>query len=98
MVTLYQHNFFKGSSQEFCFGRHDVRALGDVGNDTVSSLKVADGCSVTLFQNPRFKGRSATFQAGDHDCADLVGSGIRNDSVSSLIVEKTCSCLIGMYL
>jgi hypothetical protein len=94
MVTLYQHNFFKGSSQEFCFGRHALNAL----NDVVSSLKVADGCSVTLFQDPRFKGRSATFQAGDHDCADLVGSGIRNDSVSSLIVEKTCSCLIGMYL
>jgi hypothetical protein len=57
-------------------------------------LKVEEGYRVTLFQYGGFNGIQATFAPGDHDIDALTSSGIPNDCVSSLIVEKD----EGMYL
>jgi hypothetical protein len=89
MATLYQHGDFSGSSQEFGVGRHDIGALGDIENDSVSALKVEQGYKVTLFQHGGFNGIQAEFGGGDHDYDAFVSSGIPNDSVSSLVVERT---------
>ena len=89
MATLYQHGDFSGNSQEFGVGRHDIDALGDIENDSVSALKVKETYKVTLFQHGGFTGIQAEFGAGDHDCDAFVSSGIPNDSVSSLVVERT---------
>ena len=93
MVTLYQHNF-SGNSKEFDVGHHDISTLGDLQNDSVSSLKVEEGYKVTLFQHAGFTGIQAEFGSGDHDMEALTTSGIPIDSISSLIVEKKD----GMYL
>ena len=93
MATLYQHGDFSGDSQEFGVGRHDIDALGEIQNDSVSALKVAEGHKVTLFQHGGFTGIQAEFGPGDHDIDAVTSSGIPNDSVSSLVVAK-----IGMSL
>jgi hypothetical protein len=93
-VTLYQHGDFSGNSQEFDVGHHDIGALGDLQNDSVSSFKVTGGYRVTLFQHGGFTGIQEKFGAGDYDIDALTNSGIPNDSISSLIVEKDD----GMYI
>ena len=92
MATLYQHGDFSGNSQEFSAGRHDIDALGEIRNDSVSALKVEQCYKVTLFQHGGFNGIQAEFGPGDHDMDALISSGIPNDSVSSLIVEKIGTC------
>ena len=57
-------------------------------------MKVEEGYRVTLFQHGGFTGLQAKFGPGDHDIEALTSSGIPNDCISSLIVEKD----EGMYL
>jgi hypothetical protein len=88
-VTVYQHGGFAGRAQSFGIGRHDMDELEKiVGNDQVSSLRVQKGYKARLFEHAGYKGREVQFYAGSHDISKVTGSGLENDSLSSLIVEK----------
>ena len=87
-VTLYQDANFEGKSQTFGVGKHDMNALDEIGNDSLSSLEVRPGYKVTLFEDAGFEGKSAVFGPGDHDMDALTGCGFGNDGLSSMIVEQ----------
>jgi len=93
-VTLYQHHHFGGKTQSFNLGNHDLDEIQQVmGNDQVSSLKVAKGYRARLFEHWHFQGKEVVFDAGDHDLDALRGAGFKNDILSSVIVEKDDECV-----
>ncbi|MBI5607745.1 MAG: DUF4476 domain-containing protein [Deltaproteobacteria bacterium] len=56
-AILYENADFTGRQQELQPGRYDVGQLA-VGNDAVSSLRVARDTVVVLYEHPGFAGRS----------------------------------------
>lgn len=78
-VTFYQDDNYRGRSQEFFDSDADLRD-NPIGNDSVSSLRVAPGCTVTLFDDVGHRGRSARVE-GEAPSMGRVNFG--NDSVSS---------------
>ncbi len=82
-ATLYAGGDYSGRSQTFT---SDARHLAEtqVGNDTVSSVRVAPGCRLTLFEHPDFRGQS-TVLTGDEP--DMRRSPLGNDSASSLRLD-----------
>lgn len=81
-VTLFEHTDFGGVSQSFTA---DVARLGGtrIGNDRVSSVRVAPGCVATLYADADFRGRTTVLRG---DAAHLGTSEIGNDATSSLRV------------
>ena len=79
-VTLYEHEDFGGTAQSFST---DVARLAGtvIGNDRVTSLRVAPGCVVTLYGDADFRGPTTTLRA---DARRLHGTEVGNDSASSL--------------
>jgi hypothetical protein len=84
-VTVFAYCNYKGGSAKLTSGHYDQKALAKlgVGDNVVSSLKVAEGYSVTLYDDPAFGGRGRKLSAND-DCLDDEGL---NDLVSSLVIE-----------
>ncbi len=82
-VALYSDAGFDGRREVFYQDDSDLRN-NRIGNDAVSSVRVAPGCTVTLYSDRGFRGRAATFS---YDADRLGGTPIGNDSVSSLSVE-----------
>jgi hypothetical protein len=78
-VTFFQDDGFRGRSQEFFESDADLRD-NPIGNDSVSSVRVAPGCTVTLFEDVGHRGRSVRVE-GDVPSMGRVGFG--NDSLSS---------------
>ncbi|MBJ6362756.1 hypothetical protein ACFOQM_16045 [Paenibacillus sp. GCM10012307] len=83
-VTAYDNSPYGGASQQFDVGSYNVNDLKNgVGNDKISSLRVAPGYKVTLYKDQNFSGASKVFTAD----AMFVGADF-NDLTSSLVVEK----------
>lgn len=84
-ATVFAYCNYKGGSAKLTPGHYDQRALAKlgVGDNVVSSLKIADGYTVTLYDDPAFGGRGRKISTND-DCLDDEGL---NDLVSSLVVE-----------
>jgi hypothetical protein len=82
-VTLFEHPDYGGASQSFT---GDVARLGvtQVGNDRVSSVRVAPGCVATLYRDADFRGRATVLRG---DVRHLAGSDVGNDTASSLRIE-----------
>jgi hypothetical protein len=81
-VTVFQDGDFNGSSQPFAEGLYNVNQLNVVGNDKISSVKVAPGYRLTLYRDKDFSGGTKTL-TGDAAWLDDF-----NDATSSLKVEK----------
>jgi len=87
-VIVYEHPDFQGRHQGFRPGsyRADRGQLDEVGNDTISSLKVADGYTARLCQHEGDDGRGAgvcqTFGPGQHNVSDEL-----NDETSFIEVK-----------
>lgn len=84
-VTLFVDEGFAGASQSF---DADVARLSGtaIGNDTVSSVRVAPGCTATLYQDADFRGRSTVLRG---DAPRLAETEVGNDTLSSLRVDCT---------
>lgn len=86
-VTLYEHDSFRGRHETFYGDDANLRD-NSVGNDRVSSVRVAPGCTVTLYQHADYQGFSTTLR---HDAAELGSSAVGNDAVSSIEVRCDAS-------
>ncbi|WP_162341863.1 Vps62-related protein [Paenibacillus paridis] len=81
-VILYKDGNFTGASQELSAGFYNVNELkAGIGNDTLSSIKVASGYRVTLYKDYNFSGDSKIITADAAWLDDF------NDKTSSLKVE-----------
>lgn len=81
LVTIYEQGSYGGQSREFwAAGTYNLADLG-IGNDTLSSLKVAPGWKVTLYNDANFQTVGPAYTAD----TPLVSN---NDQTSSLIVER----------
>ncbi|RXZ78644.1 DUF946 domain-containing protein [Paenibacillaceae bacterium] len=81
-VTVYKDGDFTGTAQSFEVGFHDVNVLrSGVGNDTISSVRVAPGYRVTLYKDAKYSGDSYVLTR-DAEWLDYF-----NDVTSSLKVE-----------
>lgn len=58
-VSIHEHDNYAGRSLSICADNADLR--GDGINDTVSSMRIAPGCTLTLFEHINFTGRSFSF-------------------------------------
>ena len=84
VVTLYQGDF-NGLSYTLDPGRYGADKLG-IGNDELSSLKIAPGFRVTLYESDSFEGRSLVLTQDAHTA--LLTLNNFNNAASSLIVER----------
>ena len=84
-VTLYRDANFSGRSATFTGDVHSL-VNTQVGNDSVSSIRVPRGCQVTVYSDDNYRGRAETF---DRDVTDLGRSNVGNDSITSLRVRCT---------
>jgi hypothetical protein len=81
-VTVYEDCDYRGRSREISVGDYqNIRDLG-LGNDSISSIRVANGLAVDLFQDERFRGASASIDT-DVSCLNKQW----NDQASSLRVS-----------
>ncbi|MDL2272962.1 phosphatidylinositol-specific phospholipase C domain-containing protein [Oscillospiraceae bacterium OttesenSCG-928-G22] len=81
-VAIFQHGDFGGKSQMLPEGKWGMSELM-IGNDALSSLKIAPGYKVTLYEHSDFTGSTQTFT----EDTPWVGDGF-NDKTSSIVVEK----------
>ncbi|MFE4709956.1 MULTISPECIES: Vps62-related protein [unclassified Paenibacillus] len=81
-VTVYRDGDFGGSSQQFGIGLYNVNELNVVGNDKISSVKVASGYRLTLYRDKDFSGDTKQLTSDASWLDDF------NDATSSLKVEK----------
>lgn len=84
-VTLFEHPDYGGANQSFSA---DVAGLSGtaIGNDRVSSVRVAPGCTATLYQDTDFRGRATVLRG---DLAGLERTEVGDDAASSLRVDCT---------
>lgn len=84
-AQIFPHANYQGSSATLNPGSYNVNDLrsGSVGDDAISSLKVADGYTVTVYADPDFSGASATYTTDTPYVGDTL-----NDKISSLQVSK----------
>ncbi|MBM4320809.1 MAG: hypothetical protein FJ125_12865, partial [Deltaproteobacteria bacterium] len=82
MVALYVHHHFTGDTAILTA---DTPYVGDVINDQISSIEVADGPRAIIFQHSNYSGNAKLLGLGQYDVNEL---GIGNDQLSSLRVPK----------
>jgi len=82
-VTLYHDYNFRGGSEVVYRDIPDM-ARTEIGNDSLSSIRVPRGCRVTLYADNNYRGRSLDLY-GDED--ELGRTEVGNDSVSSMRVD-----------
>jgi hypothetical protein len=80
-AILFQHGDFQGRAQLLGPGRYNLADLGAVGNDAVSSLKVASGSAVVLYEHDNLTGGSRLYTASSGSVGDF------NDRTSSVHVH-----------
>ena len=82
-ATLYAGGDYSGRSEIFY---RDVDRLSEteVGNDTVSSVRVDPGCRLVLYEHPDYRGRSIVL-TGDEP--DMRRTSLGNDRASSLQID-----------
>jgi len=81
-VTLYSDNGYRGASETVYDDVVDMKRTR-VGNDSLSSVQVPDGCRVTLYSDNNYRGRSIDLYG---DEPELGRTRVGNDSVSSIAV------------
>lgn len=82
-AVLYDDTGFEGRYEVFYDDERNLER-SRIGNDSVSSLRVAPGCKVTLYEDANFRGARLEV-TGELD--DLRGTRVGNDRVSSLRLE-----------
>ena len=82
-ATLYAGGDYSGRSEIFY---RDVDRLSEteVGNDTVSSVRVDPGCRLVLYEHPDYRGHSVVL-TGDEP--DMRRTSLGNDRASSLRID-----------
>lgn len=85
VVRLYLDRDYQGASASLEEGTYDIHHLrgGNVGNDAISSLRVADGYQVTAYKDAGLQGSSTVFTAD----TPWVGADF-DDAISSLKITK----------
>ncbi len=83
VVTIFKDSDYQGASKPFPVGRYTYANLGEVGNDAVTSLHVANTLKVYLYEHDNFAGRVMTCVRH----TPFVGKDV-NDKISSLVVEE----------
>ncbi|MEM6457042.1 MAG: beta/gamma crystallin-related protein [Acidobacteriota bacterium] len=84
-VTLYRDLRFSGRAETFVDDIPDLRGTY-IGNDEVTSARVARGCRVRLYEHPDFRGDYTELRNGE-DAPDLRGSRVGDDRISSLEIR-----------
>jgi hypothetical protein len=79
-VVIFSNSNYKGRSQALGPGAYDREDL-QIGNNKLSSLRVAPGCQATLFEGEHYSGKSAVV-TGDAPSVERF-----NDSTSSIRVD-----------
>lgn len=82
-VTFYKDVHFRGRSETFFNDVSNLRG-SRIGNDQISSLAVAPGCSVTLYKHAHFRGPSMKVRG---ELRDMGGTYVDNDEVSSFTIR-----------
>lgn len=82
-ALLFSETEYRGRFQFFRTSENDLARLR-IGDDSVSSVKVAAGCRLTLFAKPDFSGERAEVS---ENLPHLRGLAIGADTASSLMVE-----------
>ena len=101
-AVLYTDNNYRGHSLEL-YGDEPELGRTRVGNDSVSSIEVHcsghggsqssySGEGVTLYTDYGFRGVSETFRSGE--IADMKGTRVGNDAVSSVRVPRGCNVML----
>ncbi len=105
-AVLYTDNNYRGHSLEL-YGDEPELGRTRVGNDSVSSIEVrcgghggghssgqggSSGEGVTLYADYGFRGASETFRTGE--IADMKGTRIGNDALSSVRVPRGCTVML----
>jgi hypothetical protein len=70
-VTIYEHVFFNGKSQELFLGLYNTNDL-IIGNDTMSSIKIPAGIQVTLYEHADKSGRFVRLTGDVDDFRSIV--------------------------
>lgn len=102
MAIAYTDCSYSGSSARLPQGTYPLlllRAMG-IGNDTLSSLRVASGYEAVLFDNSTLNGDSLII-GGDNACltdqAQVAGFGNWNDRTSSLVIRPSATAVATVY-
>ena len=82
-VTLFSDYGYRGASETIRGDIADMKGTR-IGNDSLSSIQVPDGCRVTLYSDNNFRGRSIELY---DDEPELGRTQVGNDSVSSVAVR-----------
>jgi len=82
-VALYEDSGFRGEV-EILYDDDASLENNAIGNDRVSSIRVAPGCEVTLYEDSGFRGTSITVR---DEIEDLRYSRVGNDELSSLRID-----------
>lgn len=80
-AIIYEHANYRGDYQCLQEGSYNLGDI-EIGNDTLSSIKVSRGNTVILYEHKNFSGRKATVRRNYSFVGDRW-----NDIVSSIIVE-----------
>ena len=84
-VSFYGDCNYSGTTKDFKSGSYPWIASAGFPNDTLSSLKIPDGCDVTLFDNINYGGSSVTLTSD----APCLTSQKFNDKTSSFKINCT---------
>lgn len=85
-LVLYEHVNFGGQAYQVTASQ--LKNLKDVGfNDKASSVRLTAGVAA-LYKDKDFQGKCTTVAAGE--LADLKGSAVGNDAVTSIRLGHTC--------
>lgn len=87
-VIVYEADDFNGRSAKFAYGQYPDMSLTGVGNDVVSSMRVAAFTLLELYEHSYYKGRKVTIK-GPMDVSSLrFYQGEFNDYTSSIKVIR----------
>jgi hypothetical protein len=90
-AEVFTERDYRGAYAALNFGIYNVgRETGSVGNDTISSLKVAPGYQVTVYTDTHATGSSTTFTSD----TPYVGDNF-NDKISSIEITSTMDATSG---
>lgn len=79
-AIIYEHGNYQGKAQCLQVGQYNINRI-QIGNDTLSSIKVGNGHTVHLFEHANFNGAKLTLRTSGNVSPQW------NDRVSSIIVE-----------
>ena len=93
-VTLYEHPDYGGASQTFDSDVLDLSGT-TIGDNRVSSVRLAPGCSLELFEHPNYRGNRLVLT---ESVSRLAGTRVGDDQASSLRVRCRAAAGQGVVL